>query len=196
MTKSQRITLMAEWWPAACAAQGWTDTREKRLEVLSAAVGRSLQTANDLDSTGDIDRVKAHLARLADKLGPMLKHETPGEDRAVRLRFAIGEQLRCLGVYHPAPEAYLAVILRDKFGVSDLGSLDAAPVVDWRSGTRREGPSELDQVVMTLARAIQSKRKASGHTIKEMKQKASMSISSATNEEAKVDMTELVEGPF
>src|SRR4051812_2750334 len=62
MTTDQRTKLMAYWWPDAARAQGWDATdRVKRLEVFSAAVGRPLASASELNSTTDIDAVKAHL---------------------------------------------------------------------------------------------------------------------------------------
>jgi hypothetical protein len=218
MTPNQRITLMADWWPRACRSQGWkASDRELRLAELSKAVGRELNSASDLNSTTDIDAVKAHLAALSDNLPAVLKHETPGEDRAVRLRHSIRDQLKCLALYvdgKTAAEKYLAELIKDKFKHGSRGvhtpaltidDLSAEPIHFSRNGVLREIPSQLDQIVMTLARAIQAKRKAAGDTIHTMKLRAglrcdcrqcnpprrvAMSISSITNEEEKMDTEE------
>jgi hypothetical protein len=97
MTDRQRTTLMADWWPAACRAQGWKPSNKPlRLRALSVAVSfpaghfrnvleclavinsaaplkRTLESANELDSTEDVDRVKAFCLMLADN--PKAAHE-------------------------------------------------------------------------------------------------------------------------
>ncbi len=176
MTDPQRITLMATWWPAACRAQGWkVSDRTKRLEVLSAAVKRPINSANELNSKEDIGAVKAHLGMLADNVAATVETDRPDMDRARRLRFTIAEHLKCLALYHENAPAWLASVIRDKFKHGSrampltLDDLSAAPIIG-RGG--REIPSQLDQVVMTLARAIQAKRKEQGDTIHTMKTRA------------------------
>ena len=89
MTTKQSIALHADWWPAACRAQGWkVADRELRLRVCMWAVSltnpsqqtlveaiksdrqpeRWLESTNDLDNAADVDRVKACLGMLADDL--------------------------------------------------------------------------------------------------------------------------------
>lgn len=180
MTTPQRITLMADWWPRAAKAQGWNPSdRVKRMEVLSAAVKRTLGSASELNSREDIDAVKAHLGMLADNVQMTIESDRPEIGRARRLRSAIGEQLKCLAVYHADTGAWLASVIQDKFKhgsrAEPLGLSDLTAVPKYftdRRGVLRESPSQLDQVMMTLAGAIQTKRKASGDSVHDMKIKA------------------------
>lgn len=176
MTDAQRMTLMADWWPKACRAQGWKEKdRALRLRVLGEAVKRRIDSATELDTREDIDAVKAHLGYLADNVKSTRETIYPEEGRARRLRVTIQGQLKCLGLYHPDPAGYLAEIIKDKFKRGSraepltLEDLTASPrhFTD-RAGKIREIPSALDQVMMTLGRAIQAKRSAAGHTVHDM----------------------------
>jgi len=192
MTDNQRINLMANLWPKACRAQGWNSgDRAKRMEVLSAAVGRPLASASQLNNTTDYDAVKRHLGFLADNLAATVETIKPEQGRARRLRATIREQLRCLNVYltndaerlltssPTKADKYLAEIIRDKFKhasraqpltLDDL--TDESDIGTTRAGVTYPKPSQLEQVMMALARAIQAKRKAAGDTIHDMKLKA------------------------
>jgi len=125
MTSSQRITLMSDWYPAACAAQGWDPSdRAFRIRVLSVAVSlysdrddlagladildacesdspltREITSASDLDTTRDIDAVKSMLQLLTDDIDAALEVGDPTLGRARRLRAKIGWQLNCLNPY-------------------------------------------------------------------------------------------------
>lgn len=176
MTDPQRIKLMSDWWPKACRAQGWqSGDRALRLRVLGEAVKRRIESATELDTREDIDAVKAHLGMLADHVAAAIETDHPEEGRARRLRVAIRGQLKCLGLYHPDPAGYLTEIIRDKFKRGSraepltIDDLTASPrhFTD-RAGKIREIPSALDQVVMTLGRAIQQKRKAADHSVHDM----------------------------
>lgn len=104
MTPNQRITLMADWWPKACAAQGWNkNDRAKRLEVLSQAVGRPLLSANQLHKKEDIDHVKEHLMKLADNLAGVMNAQ---DQTRIRTRHTIREL---------ADEPYIQELLNDRF---------------------------------------------------------------------------------
>jgi hypothetical protein len=121
MTTQQRISLMSTWWPDACHAQGWNpQDREKRLEVLSFAVGRQLQSANDLNSTTDVDAVKRHLGSLAENLTAIMDTATAGARR--RLVYQIGKLSQQLSS-SATPMAYAHTIARDRFGTADIDSL-------------------------------------------------------------------------
>lgn len=181
MTTPQRITLMADWWPKACRAQGWNkNDKAKRLEVLSAAVKRDVTSANELNATSDIDAVKAHLGMLASNVAATIETDRPDIGRARRLRNTIGDQLKCLALYHENAPAWLASVIRDKFKHGSrvmpltADDLSAEPVyfTDRKTGKPREIPSQLDQIVMTLSRAIQAKRKEQGDTLHTMKTRA------------------------
>jgi hypothetical protein len=69
MTTSQRMSILLHRWPEACRVQGWNKSdRDLRLQVISDAVGRPITTMNDLDNSADIDKVYAHLGKLADQV--------------------------------------------------------------------------------------------------------------------------------
>jgi hypothetical protein len=163
MTSSQRVHLMADLWPSACRCQGWAaKDRALRLQVLSEAVGRALSSANDLDSTGDYDRVKAHLGMLSDNVAATIETDHPQLGRARRLRAAIRRYLRDPRPFHPNPDDLLSKLIRDKFGRRvALDDLTADPVMrtDRRTGELLERTSELDQLVFTLSRILSTKRK-------------------------------------
>ena len=106
MTDRQRTKLMSQWWPAACAAQGWdAKDRQKRLQVFGEAVGRELVSASDLDAHADIDRVKAHLFLLAapENLGAAM--QTVDEDS--------GERRRLIWSILQSPRQYIESIVHD-----------------------------------------------------------------------------------
>jgi hypothetical protein len=124
MTKSQMIALRADWWPAACRAQGWKISDDfLRLRVLSVAVSypprsfptildalaainsgqpvaRNLESSKELDSRADVDRVKALLLFLAGdlKAAQEMDHAEEGDARRSR-HVIVEERLRCLALY-------------------------------------------------------------------------------------------------
>jgi hypothetical protein len=160
MTTPQRITLMADWWPKACAAQGWNkNDKPKRLEVLSQAVGRKLVSANDLNNRADIDAVKAHLKMLADNVAATIETDHPDIGRRRRLQYTIGELAQTLGGL-----PYLLAIARDQFhltpGLTTLEDLTN---------------DQLQKLIYTLSARARAK-------------KDRISISSPTNEAAKMNM--------
>lgn len=89
MTSDQRTKLMAYWWPNACAKQGWQNTREQRLGVLSQIVGRPLASASELNTTDDIDRVKSRLLYLAENIDH--EESAPEQGEVRRLRWQINQ---------------------------------------------------------------------------------------------------------
>lgn len=114
MTTPQRVKLMAELWPNACAVQGWNEKdREKRLDVINDILAqhprperrRAVSSTNDLDSDTDYTLVKTRLLMLADNL------KAAGEDgklipNAIRTRReVIRRQVKCLALYLVAPTA-------------------------------------------------------------------------------------------
>lgn len=172
MTKFQRIFLMGTLWPDACGFQGWnSEDRELRLEVLSAAVKRPLASASDLGALADFDQVRQHLEALAGKL-------TQHDGRAARYRVKFHRQLRCLALYVEDATAYAKTVIRDKFhraGCDHEGfaNADARRLAEWLSAAptvrfdRREqklveGPSQLEQLVMTLDERLHAKGKEDG----------------------------------
>jgi len=199
MTKNQRIALQADWWPAACREQGWkSGDRKLRLLVCSWAVSlpnptaldilqavksdehpvRMLQSTNDLNDRDDVDRVKAVLGMLSGNLARTGEVGRPEFGRARRLRNVIRAQIKCLALFQERPRAYVAEIINDKFNRArrvehvTIRDLTADLIVSTRGDKVHESPSQLDQLVMTLARIVNQRRKAADMTIHDMKLKA------------------------
>ena len=168
MTPKQRIHLQAELWPRACATQKWNPKdREKKLEVIGKILGREISSSNEIEGNKEFDAVKRELGFLADNLTATVETIEPERGRARRLREKIRDQKKCLGLYHPNPDGYVQTIIYDKFGAHGWGTtiedLSDTPGPLGADGKHR--PSELEQLVMTLAGAIDKKRRAAGHTV-------------------------------
>jgi len=180
MTKSQRIALQADWWPAACRAQGWsTNDRDLRLRVCAWCVSlvnpsqaellaaiqsdlqpdRQLKSTNDLDAREDIDRVKACLGMLADDLQKTAEVGHPEIGSARRKRDVIRDHLKCLALYEPHPRRFLASLVNDMFNHGQPGVTikDLTDDPHIRAGGK-ESPSDLKRLVMRLAQIVNDKR--------------------------------------
>ena len=181
MTPHQRIALQADWWPAACRAQGWKSSdRALRLRVCAWAVSlenptqlslldaiksnrqpaRELESTNDLDNKVDVDRVKACLRMLADVVD---KNNEVGNRRigsARRKRDVIRSHLKCLALYEPHPRRFLAHLVQDMFAaklgvdVTIKELTDAGGEGDFKG----KKPSDLQRLVMRLAQIVNDKR--------------------------------------
>ncbi len=180
MTNNQRIALQADWWPAACRAQGWkAGDRDLRLRACSWAVSlvnptwhqlleainsdrtpeRNLASTSDLDNKADIDRVKSCLGMLADNLKAAGEVAQPAIGRARRLRDVIRMLLRCLALFENHPRRYLATLVADMFnhGRPGITIRDLTDDVNIRAnGT--EGPSDLDRLVMRMSAVVNQRR--------------------------------------
>ncbi len=172
MTTKQRMSILVDRWPAACRSQGWNKSdRDLRLQVISAAVGRAIGSMNDLDNSADIDKVFAHLGRLADQVadtietlphhsvsvsagtaGTTTQRDTAGYRR--RLFWLIRKYGHALG-----GEPYVLALARDKFHITTgLTTIDDL-------ATR-----QLHQLMMTLAArksALDRKSKAALSSVEE-----------------------------
>lgn len=182
MTKGQRIALQADWWPAACRAQGWkAKDRDLRIRVCAWAVSlnnpsqlelleainsdrtptRYLESTSDLDNKSDIDRVKACLGMLSDNVKQTDEVGRPLIGRARRLRDVIRDQIKCLALFQERPRAYVAEIISDKFNKAQTYSPPLS-IRDLTEEPVQRGlktiPSQLDQLVMTLGRIVNQKR--------------------------------------
>jgi len=179
MTPKQRIALQADWWPAACRAQGWkVSDRDLRLLVCAWSVSlinpsqielleaihsdrqpaRWLASTNDLDNREDVDRVKACLGMLADNLKQTAEVGRPEIGRARRLRDVVRDQIKCLALFQERPRAYVAAIINDKFNHGQR--LHPVTIRDLTADLVNNRPqsSQLDQLVMTLGRIVNQKR--------------------------------------
>lgn len=180
ITTAQRNKLMIELWPKAAKAQGWKQSdRAQRMAVLSEAVGRPLESANDIGAHDEFSRVVDHLGKLAGDLPAAMRdgHEVLTERD--RLMWVIGEQRKQLGLYVESPSGYIEQVIRDKFNkgrwmerrqIEDLSNEAGMPKVI--RGHLIEPPSELKQLMMTLSGRINDFRKEAGHSLHEMNTKA------------------------
>jgi hypothetical protein len=115
MTSKQRIAILATWWPRACDVQNWRPSdREKRLEIISEAIGRPISSMCELNNADDIDKVKAYLGMLAEDLDATAELTPAGAEYGYRRRlfWLIRRDARPLG-----GEPYILALARDKFGL-------------------------------------------------------------------------------
>ena len=152
MTSKQRIAILADWWPRACEVQGWRkDDRPKRLEVVSGAVGRQIESFNDLNNSDDIDKVKAHLGMLAEDLDATTELTPSGADYGYRRRlyWLIRKHARPLG-----GDPYILQLARTRFHM--------APGMNTIEDLATE---QLHQLMMTLNARRSSKARAAKSAI-------------------------------
>jgi hypothetical protein len=117
MTSKQRISILAHRWPAACDVQGWNpNDRPLRLRVLSEAIGRDIESMNDLNNDTDIDKIFAHLGMLSENLKRTVDLTPAGQENGYRRRmfWLIRKHSRQLG-----GEPYVLALARDKFHLTE-----------------------------------------------------------------------------
>lgn len=167
MSPKQTQLYWREW-----AAVRRADPQANRQALTVRALGRAGSSKEF--SNADLDKVLAvfrAVSRPADVDGQLRQQ---GQARA-RREHRIDEVMRCLGVYVEDVAGYVARIVADKLGVPVDGSLTLADVSDEptvrtrRDGVAYPGPSDLEQVLMTLWARVQPLRRARGHTLHEMK---------------------------
>lgn len=119
MTSKQRIYFMSRIWPAAADAQGWRrDDRERRLEEASRALGRPVDSFNQIHHMREVDKLFAHFGALALNVKRAMDLTPAGADFGERRRllYEIRREGRLLSP--SAPEAYPLAIARDQFGIT------------------------------------------------------------------------------
>lgn len=145
LTKPQQ-TAFWRMWAGACDVQGWMgNEREARRKEVLLECGFSSLT--QVDRTAGFDRVKGALQRLQYRLEGGRESAFPdvGEMRRhvhlIRTHLVPG-----IASHVEDPEAYVAAIVRDKFGTgSHWSSLAANP---------QSGPVQIRQLLYTLTRAL------------------------------------------
>ncbi len=170
MTGAQRVKLMSSWWPDACEAQGWNpQDREKRMEVLSQAVGRFLKSANDLNNTSDIDAVKAYLGMLCGSIKATVETDHAEIGKARQYRWVIRKEiLPCLRLYLDDVNGYMREVFHHR--------------ADWSDSLERLSPPQVHQALMTLSARLNSLRAAAGHSMHEMNVKAGVKCKGSCKE--------------
>lgn len=189
MTTAQRIKLMAELWPNACASQRWNaQDRAKRLDVINEILAqhpqpgrrRAITSTSDLDSDTDFTLVKTRLLMLADNL------KAAGEDgkltpNAIRTRlYKVRNQVKCLALYLPGTPHLTPRLAAQKYALEIIR--DAANRAGYEPASFEEAKFEsvlcalefpaLDRLVMTLNNRLHNKRSGfrvkAGHSLHDM----------------------------
>lgn len=154
MTTPQRITLMADLWPNACAATGWDENdRQLRLDVLGTALGRKIDSANEINHLTDFDAVKSHLLAVSQpanleaqvRIANMQKTRAQYAIRKLDKQFIRGHDKSALS-------PYTRKIMSNRFGHEDLSRLTPEQLEQLRntlaarkSATRRSKPDPSHQ---------------------------------------------------
>lgn len=160
----------------AAAARGLTTAADRealRQQLHQSAFGQP-KSAKAINRTTDFDAYKAAalaISRPADVDGQLRQQAQPRQRKEHR----IWEIRRCLALYHPDPAGYVATVIAGRPGVPADGSLtledlsDTPTVRTRRDGVPYAGPSELEQVLMTLWARVQPMRRKAGHTLHQMR---------------------------
>ena len=155
-------------WAGVRRVDAQADRRALTVRALGAAKSSKEFTNADLDRVLAVFRA---VSRPADVDGQLRQQAQARQRKEHR----IGEIMRCLALYHPDPAGYVATLLADRQGVPVDGSLtlddvsDAPTVRTRRDGVPYAGPSELEQVLMTLWARVQPMRRKAAHTLHQMR---------------------------
>ena len=147
---------------------------------------RHLKSANELNVTSDVDSVKRVLLMMGDNLAGADEVARPEHGAARRYRDVLRDHVKCLALYpldqpmgRAGAEAFVQEILNDKFNHGrrhehmTIEDVDDAPrfVTNKYSGKPEEKPSQLEQLVMTVAQRLNGKsgfRAKAGHSMHDM----------------------------
>jgi hypothetical protein len=171
-------------WAQACRVQGWTRAAGFNAEQIDAHRRDFLQRCG-FDSLTKVDRVDGFTRvkkELEILIAPDLDAATETADltinRARTLRHVIRHDLLpCLSLYVDDAVGFMRAIMQDKNRwwkidrptvEMTLEDLDARPIVRTVNGALREFPSQLEQLRMTLNARLHAKRRAAGHSIRQM----------------------------
>lgn len=182
MTKKQDRLYWREW---AAVLRACPDRRgsadEWRHELHAKALGA--QKSHKLFTNADFDQVLAEFrawSQPANLKGQVRQIQQP---RARALR-KVAELVACLELYHPNAEGFVNEIVRDKFVHGSVQTLPTVAdlsheprVVTDRAGKLQERPSQLQQLIMTLGRAVNGKngyRARAGDSVHDMLLKAGL----------------------
>ena len=124
MNAKQRMKLQAELWPNACHVQGWdVRDRAKRLEVCGEAIGRVIESTNEIDNHDEFTAVVNRLLKLADSLQGAAEDGDLTESWARTRREKVRRQVRCIALYPlesprgiEGAEHYVRTLIRDMCG--------------------------------------------------------------------------------
>lgn len=173
MTPKQNALYFREWGALSrrCKAEGWTlpDRHELHARALGADKSHLAFTNADFDKVLGVFRCYSQAENVNGQLRQMAQ---PTTRKMGRLEIT----LRCLALYVEDVEAYVGHICLDKFHTPDWNDLSDTPppLRTGRNGTWQP-PSQLEQLIMTLSRALNGRdglRNQAGDTLAEMHRKA------------------------
>lgn len=170
MTTAQTKLYWREW-AAVRRQQPDADRHAIHEHALGRDVSSKSLTNHQFDHVLAAFRAISRPAALAPQVRALRQPRT-------RLAHRIQELQEALAVYVDDVHAYVASIIKDKFGrahphrrvpvgIDDLSDKPSGRVD--RNGQLIEGPSQLLQLAITLDRALQQKRKAAGHTREDLR---------------------------
>jgi hypothetical protein len=175
-------------WPQACRANNWTreaglsaaEIDSKRKEFLARCGFASLTTVDRTDGFTKVKNELLVLIGVSLKAGQEATDPTLNQARVLKHKI-LNELMPCLALYEDDVQGYLTSVMEDKnrWWKIDrpacditLEDLDAKPIFRFKNGERQEFASTLEQLMMTINSRVNSKRKAAGQTIHEMKMAA------------------------
>lgn len=200
----EQVNKFWSLWAQACRKQGWTreagmtaaEIDAKRKELIARCGFDSLTKVDRLDG---FTKVKNELLLLVSdntNLKAAAEAGNPELNQARVLKHKImNELMPCLALYEEDVAGYLTSVMEDKnrwWKIErpacdiTLEDLDAKPIFRWVKGERKEFPSTLEQLMMTLNARVNSKRKAAGHSGHEMKMLARVFCDCARCEKARL----------
>jgi hypothetical protein len=187
LSKSQQQHFWRKWAAvkSRLKASEYTDAQceNERHALLQRAGFNSLTR---VDPRAGFDSVLAQLGAMLDDINRTIETEDKTIGEARRLRYVIkNELLRCLALYEPDAEHYLQSVIQDKIRWFKLDAPNRLPTLEDLTAkptlkrtppcyTLQEFPSQLEQIVMTINARLQTKRKAAGHSVCDMRNLAGL----------------------
>lgn len=180
---ADQISLFWRLWSQACRTQGWTaadgcpsaqiDAERKR--VLRECGFESLTAVDRLDGFTKVKNALLVLASDRTDLAAAREADDVQVNRARTLRWVIRhELLPCLALYEPDAEAYMRSVMADKSRWWKVDRPGCAIALE----DLEAGP--LEQLRMTLNARLNSKRRAAGDTIHDMRVAAGLKCTCST----------------
>jgi len=146
ISKGQRITFLADWWPRICELQGWdAKDRDFRLATVGTWIGRPIKSLSQVGRLKEFDALKSECMAIL-KPDDIAEQMQIQEQNRKRLKHSITHLAYEICGNFARSKAYLARILSDRFGGRSIDSLDE---------------SELNQLRNTLNARKYSKRRRS-----------------------------------
>jgi hypothetical protein len=185
---SAQVSRFWREWSAACKAMNWTTKAGMNAAAVDAN-RKELLARCGFDSLTEVDRTDGFTKVLSEVMvlqGTSLKAAAEAEDPTLNKARVLRHQILtilvpCYEFYEPNAMEEITGIMEDKnrwwridhqptrrISILDL---DAKPYwrFDKKTKQRKMSPSPLEQMQWTIARRLDAKRQAAGHTVHQMK---------------------------